>query len=175
MNRLPPRPYAHWRRCESRSAEVVAVPPKTTYKEYAWYAAHCLKNCAGDRRSGMSRRSARDGRRMAEIGEHSSPFFPTSANTNEINRVASVGGLRVLFTRLPPAFAIYYWRRFFASEMADYVFGRHDRAASVECANCVAPYWKRAVSRLLCSASFTMHRCLLIDEEMLPDAPPSPS
>jgi len=40
--------------------------------------------------------------------------------------------LRVLFTWLPPAFAIYYWRRFFASEMADYVFGRHARAASGE-------------------------------------------
>ena len=38
--------------------------------------------------------------------------------------------LRVLFTWLPPAFAIYYWRRFFASKMADYVFGRHARAAS---------------------------------------------
>jgi 2-dehydropantoate 2-reductase len=40
--------------------------------------------------------------------------------------------LRVLFTWLPPAFAIHYWRRFFASEMADYVFGRHARAASRE-------------------------------------------
>ena len=40
--------------------------------------------------------------------------------------------LRVLFTWLPAAFAIYYWRRFFASEMADYVFGRHARAASRE-------------------------------------------
>jgi 2-dehydropantoate 2-reductase len=40
--------------------------------------------------------------------------------------------LRVLFTWLPPAFAIYYWRRFFASEMADYVFGRHARTASRE-------------------------------------------
>ena len=40
--------------------------------------------------------------------------------------------LRVLFTWLPPAFAIYYWRRFFASKMADYVFGRHARAASRE-------------------------------------------
>jgi 2-dehydropantoate 2-reductase len=40
--------------------------------------------------------------------------------------------LRVLFTWLPPAVAIYYWRRFFASEMADYVFGRHARAASRE-------------------------------------------
>ena len=40
--------------------------------------------------------------------------------------------LRVLFTWLPPPFAIYYWRRFFASKMADYVFGRHARAASRE-------------------------------------------
>jgi 2-dehydropantoate 2-reductase len=40
--------------------------------------------------------------------------------------------LRVLFTWLPPAFAVYYWRRFFASEMAAYVFGRHARAVSQE-------------------------------------------
>jgi 2-dehydropantoate 2-reductase len=40
--------------------------------------------------------------------------------------------LRVLFTWLPPAFAIHYWRRFFASAMADYVFGRHARTASQE-------------------------------------------
>jgi hypothetical protein len=38
----------------------------------------------------------------------------------------------VLFKWLPPAFAVYYWRRFFASEMADYIFGRHARAASRE-------------------------------------------
>ena len=40
--------------------------------------------------------------------------------------------LKVLFTWLPPAFAIYYWRNFFASRMADYVFARHARAASRE-------------------------------------------
>jgi len=40
--------------------------------------------------------------------------------------------LRVLFTWLPQAFAIYYWRRFFASKMADYVFGGHARAGSPE-------------------------------------------
>ena len=40
--------------------------------------------------------------------------------------------LRVLFTWLLPAFAASYWRRFFASETADYVFGRHARSASVE-------------------------------------------
>ena len=40
--------------------------------------------------------------------------------------------LRVLFTWLPPSFAVFYWRRFFASQMADYVFCRHARAASPE-------------------------------------------
>lgn len=40
--------------------------------------------------------------------------------------------LRVLFTWLPQAFAIHYWRRFFASKMADYVFGGHARAGSSE-------------------------------------------
>ena len=40
--------------------------------------------------------------------------------------------LRVLFTWLPPAFAVRYWRGFFASDMADYVFGRHARAAANE-------------------------------------------
>ena len=43
--------------------------------------------------------------------------------------------LKVLFTYLPQAFAIFYWRRFFAAKMADYVFGRHARAASQRCAN----------------------------------------
>jgi 2-dehydropantoate 2-reductase len=37
--------------------------------------------------------------------------------------------LKVLFTWLPDAFAVSYWRRFFATEMADYVFVRHARAA----------------------------------------------
>ena len=40
--------------------------------------------------------------------------------------------LKVLFTWLPPTFAIYYWRNFFASKMAEYVFGHHARAASRE-------------------------------------------
>lgn len=40
--------------------------------------------------------------------------------------------LRVLFTWLPRTFAVYYWRCFFASEMADYVFGGHARTARTE-------------------------------------------
>jgi 2-dehydropantoate 2-reductase len=40
--------------------------------------------------------------------------------------------LKVLFMWLPQAFAVYYWRRFFALRMADYVFGGHARTASGE-------------------------------------------
>jgi len=40
--------------------------------------------------------------------------------------------LKVLFTWLPRRFAVNYWRRFFATDMADYVFGRHVRAAARE-------------------------------------------
>jgi hypothetical protein len=40
--------------------------------------------------------------------------------------------LRVLFNWLPDLFAVSYWRQFLACEMADYVFGRHARAAAQE-------------------------------------------
>ena len=40
--------------------------------------------------------------------------------------------LEVLFMWLPDAFAVAYWRRFLAAEMADYVLGRHARAAAPE-------------------------------------------
>jgi hypothetical protein len=40
--------------------------------------------------------------------------------------------LRVLFTWLPDAFTIGYWRRFLAADMADYVLGGHARAAARE-------------------------------------------
>ena len=40
--------------------------------------------------------------------------------------------LRILFTWLPARFAVIYWRRFFVEKMADYVFGRHARAAPDE-------------------------------------------
>jgi 2-dehydropantoate 2-reductase len=40
--------------------------------------------------------------------------------------------LRVLFAWMPQWFVVAYWRRFFASDMADYVFGRHARSASRE-------------------------------------------
>ena len=40
--------------------------------------------------------------------------------------------LRVLFTWLPDAFTVSYWRRFLAADMADYVLGRHARSAARE-------------------------------------------
>ena len=40
--------------------------------------------------------------------------------------------LRALFTWLPQTWTVRYWRRFFARETADYVFGRHVLSASVE-------------------------------------------
>ncbi len=40
--------------------------------------------------------------------------------------------LRALFIWAPQSLVVHYWRRFFAAEMADYVFGRHARAASTE-------------------------------------------
>jgi 2-dehydropantoate 2-reductase len=49
-----------------------------------------------------------------------------------LGRTITPFGLRVLFTWLPPAFALQYWRWFFAAEIADCVFGRHARAAAVE-------------------------------------------
>ena len=40
--------------------------------------------------------------------------------------------LKVLFTWLPRSFAVGYWRRFFSTETADYIFGAHARAAAAE-------------------------------------------
>ena len=40
--------------------------------------------------------------------------------------------MRVLFTWLPSNFVVFYWRRFFASKMSDYIFCRHARSATYE-------------------------------------------
>jgi hypothetical protein len=40
--------------------------------------------------------------------------------------------LKVLFAWLPHQFTIRYWRRFFASRVADIVFGQHARIATEE-------------------------------------------
>jgi 2-dehydropantoate 2-reductase len=49
-----------------------------------------------------------------------------------LGRPVTPFALRVLFMWLPSIFAIEYWQRFFATEMADIIFGRHARAASAE-------------------------------------------
>ncbi len=49
-----------------------------------------------------------------------------------LGRTVTPFPVRVLFTWLPQSFAVVYWRRFFATDMADYVFGRHARSASRE-------------------------------------------
>jgi 2-dehydropantoate 2-reductase len=40
--------------------------------------------------------------------------------------------LKVLFTWMPRAFAVYYWRRFFSFEIAEFIFARHACSASAE-------------------------------------------
>ena len=49
-----------------------------------------------------------------------------------LGRTVTPFPLRVLFAWMPQWFVVAYWRRFFASDMADYVFGRHARSASRE-------------------------------------------
>jgi 2-dehydropantoate 2-reductase len=54
------------------------------------------------------------------------------AAVQAMGRTVTPLSLRALFTWMPNSFAIHYWRKFFGSNMADYVFGRHARAAAWE-------------------------------------------
>jgi 2-dehydropantoate 2-reductase len=54
------------------------------------------------------------------------------AAVRSLGRTVTPFPLMVLFTWLPQSFAVSYWRRFFATDMADYVFGPHARSASRE-------------------------------------------
>jgi len=49
-----------------------------------------------------------------------------------LGRPVHPAALNVLFTWLPSPFAVYYWRRYLARPMADYIFGRHARHSSLE-------------------------------------------
>ncbi|MDP8997339.1 MAG: hypothetical protein M3O03_10130 [Pseudomonadota bacterium] len=51
---------------------------------------------------------------------------------NQLGMTVTPLSLRILFAWMPQIFAVYYWRRFFSSEIADYVFGRHARKAAKE-------------------------------------------
>src|SRR3984893_11043341 len=52
------------------------------------------------------------------------------AAVRALQRTVTPFALRVLFTWLPHALAVHYWRRVFAAEMAAYGVARHARAAS---------------------------------------------
>jgi hypothetical protein len=50
----------------------------------------------------------------------------------EIGRPVHPFALNVLFTWVPPAFAVHYWRRFFSLEIAEFIFARHACNSSAE-------------------------------------------
>jgi len=49
-----------------------------------------------------------------------------------LDRVVEPLPLKILFTWMPRAYAVRYWRRYFETDMGDYVFARHVRASSDE-------------------------------------------
>ncbi|HLW48497.1 MAG TPA: hypothetical protein VKW09_12095 [bacterium] len=78
---------------------------------------------------GDSRRLAGDGRTLALMVTGVREGF---AAVRALGFPVTPFPLTVLFTRLPQAFVIRYWRRFFAAEAGDVVMGRHARAAAGE-------------------------------------------
>jgi 2-dehydropantoate 2-reductase len=60
--------------------------------------------------------------------------------------------LKVLFTWMPRAFAVYYWRRFFSREIAEFIFARHACSSVAEmqalCADCRLRLAESGVSSL---------------------------
>jgi 2-dehydropantoate 2-reductase len=108
-------------------------PTTTSHDMDAWLKAHAFFVTAV---SGAIYMSGGDCHRLSE--DKATVVLMAKGVREGYSAVRALGlsvtpfALRVLFTWLPPAFAIYYWRRFFASKMADYVFGGHARAASRE-------------------------------------------
>jgi 2-dehydropantoate 2-reductase len=78
------------------------------------------------------------GRLPASVGGQRRPNVDDQGVREGFSAVRALGltltpfPLRVLFAWLPQWFAVAYWRRFFAADMADYVFGRHARFAPRE-------------------------------------------
>jgi 2-dehydropantoate 2-reductase len=108
--------------------------PTTTSRDMdAWLKAHAFFVTAV---SGAIYMAGGDCRRLSEakatVALMAKGVREGYAVVRALGRSVEPFALRVLFTWLPPAFAVSYWRRFFASDMADYVFGRHARAASWE-------------------------------------------
>jgi len=108
-------------------------PTKISHDMDAWLKAHAFFVTAV---SGAIYLAGGDCRRLSE--EDTLLMLMTNGVREGFSAVRALGltvtplALRALFTWLPKSFAISYWRKFFRAEMADYVFGRHARAASGE-------------------------------------------
>jgi 2-dehydropantoate 2-reductase len=108
-------------------------PTKISHDMDAWLKAHAFFVTAV---SGAIYLAGGDCRRLSE--EDTLLVLMTNGVREGFLAVRALGltvtplALRALFTWLPKSFAISYWRNFFRAEMADYVFGRHARAASGE-------------------------------------------
>jgi 2-dehydropantoate 2-reductase len=108
-------------------------PTKISHDMDAWLKVHAFFVTAV---SGAIYLAGGDCRRLSE--EDTLLLFMANGVREGFSAVRALGltvtplALRALFTWLPKSFAISYWRKFFRSEMADYVFGRHARAACGE-------------------------------------------
>jgi hypothetical protein len=93
-----------------------------------------------------------------------------------LGRTVTPFWFRVLFTWLPRTFIVHYRRRFFSTEIGDYVFGRHARAASTEIreeANDCRTLLKKRISRLLHCTGF-MARSTPMQATIEPKKPGEP-
>ena len=108
-------------------------PSKTSRDMDAWLKAHAFFVTAV---SGAIYLAGGNCHRLSE--EDATLGLMTKGVREGFNAVKALGlkvfplPLRVLFMWLPQGFAVAYWRRFFSSDLADYVFGRHARNASIE-------------------------------------------
>jgi 2-dehydropantoate 2-reductase len=118
---------------EIKSAlETSGFPTRISRHMDAWLKAHAFFVTAV---SGAIYLTGGDCRRLSEDDE----LLALMANgvregfsaVRALGPIVTPFALRVLFS-LPKPFIIYYWRKFFRAEMADYVFGRHARTASSE-------------------------------------------
>jgi 2-dehydropantoate 2-reductase len=108
-------------------------PTRVSYDMDAWLKAHAFFVTAV---SGAIYLAGGDCRRLSE--DDTLLVLMTDGVREGFSAVRALGltvtpiALRALFMWLPKSFATSYWRKFFRAEMADYVFGRHARAASGE-------------------------------------------
>jgi 2-dehydropantoate 2-reductase len=108
-------------------------PTKISHHMDAWLKAHAFFVTAV---SGAIYLAGGDCRRLSK--EDALLALMTNGIREGFSTVRALGltleplSLRVLFTWMPKSFAISYWRKFFGADTADYVFGRHARAASRE-------------------------------------------